>query len=174
LELASQQRLLAEMSAAGQNRLVQQTDSPVHSARLLRRVARAFVALGDGGGEVRLKLSPPALGGLRLEVKLHEGAIVARVETETSAARIALIENLPALRERLAEQGVRVERFDVDVMQRHPRGGFDRPTHQQAQASSQPALTQPRIRRVPQVAGGVVARTTYPNELDLRRLNVVV
>ena len=173
-EPANQQRLVAETAITGASELVQRSNPPVDSARLLRRVARGFVSLGDGGGELRLRLSPPELGALRLEVKLHEGAIVARIETETMAARTALIENLPALRERLIEHGVRIERFDVDVMQRHPGGGFDRPTHQQAQAPSQPAITQPRIRRLPQVAEGVVARMTYPHDLDLRRLNVVI
>ena len=42
----------------------------------------------------------------------------ARLEVETESARGALLENLPALRERLAEQGVKIERFDVDLADR--------------------------------------------------------
>jgi flagellar hook-length control protein FliK len=44
------------------------------------------------------------------------------LETETEAARTAIVDNLPALRDRLNEQGVRIERFDVDLMQRQPGG----------------------------------------------------
>jgi flagellar hook-length control protein FliK len=41
--------------------------------------------------------------------------LTAKLEAETTAARNLIMENLPALRERLAQQDVRIERFDVDV-----------------------------------------------------------
>jgi flagellar hook-length control protein FliK len=83
--------------------------------RFVQRVARAFHSMGDEGGEVRLRLSPPELGSLRLEVSVRDGVMSARLEAETASARNVLLENLPALRERLAEQNIKVERFDVDV-----------------------------------------------------------
>jgi flagellar hook-length control protein FliK len=144
----------------------------VDSARLLQRVARAFAAAHDGGGEVRLRLSPPELGALRLDVRVQDGTMVARMEAETSAARSALIENLPALRERLAEQGVRIERFDVDLMRRDANGTPDRPADRQPPEQSTP---QPVVRRrLPQVAEGVIARSMLPTDQEVRRLNVVV
>ena len=92
---------------------------PAHidSPRLLSRVARAFHLAQRRGGELTLRLSPPELGSLRVELHVEDGAMTARLEAETEVARTALIEHLPVLRERLAEQGVRVERFDVDLMQ---------------------------------------------------------
>lgn len=87
-------------------------------ARFLSRVARAIETAQQRGGEIRLRLSPPELGSLRLEVKLQNGVLTARVEAETTIARDALLENLPVLRERLAEQGVRIEQFDVDLLDR--------------------------------------------------------
>jgi flagellar hook-length control protein FliK len=150
--------------------------SPIDAARLLHRVARAFAAAKDGG-EVRLRLSPPELGALTLDVRVHEGTLVARLEAETTSVRTVLVENLPALRDRLAEQGIRIERFDVDLRQ-PGGGGSDWSAHQPFQESSsreQPA----RERRLPQVAEGVNARTTRvpahdPLSHDLRRLNVIV
>jgi flagellar hook-length control protein FliK len=62
--------------------------------------------------------------------------VVARLETENSAAKTALLDNLPALRERLAEQGLRIDRFDVDLMQRQPGGMPDRPFNQQQDNSA--------------------------------------
>ncbi len=41
----------------------------------------------------------------------------ARLEAETPTARSLLLDNLPALRERLAGQNIKVERFDVDLRQ---------------------------------------------------------
>jgi flagellar hook-length control protein FliK len=103
----------------------------IDAARLLGRVARAFERSQHRDGEIRLRLSPPELGSLTLQVQLVEGGLVARLETETAAAQTALIDSLPALRERLADQGMRIERFDVDLMQRQPGGMPDRPTEQQ-------------------------------------------
>ncbi len=43
------------------------------------------------------------------------------MQAETPEARSALVENLPMLRERLAEQGIRIDRFDVDLMDHSDR-----------------------------------------------------
>ncbi|MBI2477799.1 MAG: flagellar hook-length control protein FliK, partial [Planctomycetia bacterium] len=94
-------------------------------ARFVDRVARAVQATGDRGGTLRLRLSPPELGSLTLEIKVQGGAITARVEADTPTARTLLLENLPVLRERLAEQGLRVDQFDVDLTDRHAGGTPD-------------------------------------------------
>jgi flagellar hook-length control protein FliK len=89
--------------------------SQTDRVRLVQRVARAVQTAQERGGELKLRLSPPELGSLRLQVRLNDGALTARIETETPAARQALTDGLPALRDRLAEQNIRVERFDVDL-----------------------------------------------------------
>jgi flagellar hook-length control protein FliK len=112
---------------------------PVDSTRFLNRVAKAFLSAQQrDGNEVRLRLSPPELGSLRLQVSVQDGVMVARLETETEAARSSLVNNLPALRERLAEQGIRVERFDIELMQRPSTGTPDRPNDPQQQPDPQP------------------------------------
>jgi len=87
----------------------------VDAARFVQRVAKAFAAMNGRGGPVRLKLSPPELGSLRMEITVRSGTLHAKLEAETSAAKSVLLDNLPVLRERLAEQNIKVERFDVDV-----------------------------------------------------------
>ena len=99
----------------------------VDRVRFIQRVARAFEALGEGNGSVRLRLKPPELGGLRLEVSVRNGMMTAHIETETSAARTLLLDNLPALRERLAQQNIKVDSFDVDLADRQPDGSPQRP-----------------------------------------------
>jgi flagellar hook-length control protein FliK len=96
--------------------------------RLLHRVARALYVAEQRGRELTLRLSPPELGSLRLELRVEGGVMTARLEAETQIARTALIENLPALRERLAEQGVRIDRFDVDLMQQQGQGAGEQGT----------------------------------------------
>ncbi len=83
--------------------------------RFVQRVEQAFQSMSAAGGTVRLKLSPPELGSMRLEITVRNGALTARAETETSAARNVLLDNLPALRERLAQHDIKVQQFDVDV-----------------------------------------------------------
>jgi len=68
----------------------------VDQARFVQRVARAFRAIGQRSGSLRLRLSPPQLGSLRLEITVRDGAMTARVEAETPTARNLLLDNLPA------------------------------------------------------------------------------
>jgi hypothetical protein len=70
-------------------------------------------------------LSPPALGSLKLEIKVQNGVLTARVEAENANAKAILLENLPVLKERLAEQGIQVDSFDVDLMDRQSQGEPD-------------------------------------------------
>jgi flagellar hook-length control protein FliK len=97
--------------------------SQVERTRLVQRVAKAVQTAHDRGGELKLRLSPPELGSLKLEVRIHEGVLTARIETETRDAQRVLNENLLVLRERLAEQNIKVERFDVDVFNPGAGGG---------------------------------------------------
>ena len=83
-------------------------------ARFIRRVTGAFEAAGRRDGPIRVQLTPPELGTLRLEIKVERGEIVARLETETHEARNVLLDNLPALRQRLEQQEIKVQRFDVE------------------------------------------------------------
>ncbi len=87
----------------------------VDRARFVQRVAKAFQSVGENGGTLRLRLSPPNLGSLKLEVTVRNGAMSARVEADTPQARDLLMQNLPALRERLASQNVQIDQFDVDL-----------------------------------------------------------
>ena len=103
----------------------------VDRARFVQRVARAFQAAEDGGGQIRLRLNPPELGALRMELTVRDGIMTARLEAETPQARNMLLENLPALRERMQEQNIKIERFDVDLMNQSS-GGLPQNTRRDA------------------------------------------
>lgn len=95
--------------------------APADHQRFLTRASRAFELANARGGEIRIRLHPPELGSLRVEMKLEQGQMVAKVETESTAAKNLLVENLPQLKERLQELGVTIESFDVNVAQRDSR-----------------------------------------------------
>lgn len=81
--------------------------------RLVQRVSRAFQQLGASGGIVRMKLAPAELGSIRIEMRVQDHQVEARVVAESEAASQLLRDHLAELRQRLESQGLRVERFDV-------------------------------------------------------------
>ena len=83
--------------------------------RMIQRIARSFNRLGPSGGSMTIKLHPPQLGSLSVQVKLEGRTMTARLATESSAAREVILENLPVLRGRLAEQGIEIASFQVEV-----------------------------------------------------------
>ncbi len=110
----SQAPTSAGSQAAGQSGGADNT-SGVDRVRFVQRVANAFQTIGNGDGTLRLRLSPPDLGSLKLEVTVRDGVMSARLEAETTQARDLLVDNLPALRERLNEQNIKVDKFVVDL-----------------------------------------------------------
>jgi flagellar hook-length control protein FliK len=93
----------------------------IDPAKFLSRVAKAFESAHERGSEVRLRLHPAELGALSIEIKVRDSVLTASVQTETSDAKAAIVDNLPALRERLADQGIRIDQFDVDLMDHSDR-----------------------------------------------------
>lgn len=143
-------------------------------ARFAQRVSRAFEAVGQRNGSVRLKLSPPELGSLRLEVIVQQGVLSARLEAETPAARNLLLESLPVLRERLAQQDIRIERFDVDLMDRNPGGSPQQPGTQ-SDSGRQPPRRAPSDSQTPDAAASRPAESRTPRASgESSHLNVVI
>lgn len=95
----------------------------IDRARFVQRVAGAFRSLNEHNHTLRLKLSPPELGSLRIEITVRNGQMSARLEAETPEARNLLLDHLPALRERLAGQEIKIQQFHVEVADRQPGGG---------------------------------------------------
>jgi flagellar hook-length control protein FliK len=106
----------------------QSPQNSIDRIRFVQRVARAFRAADEQGGQIRLRLSPPELGSLKVDVALRNGVMTARLEAETTSARTLLLDNLPALRQRLADQNIKIERFDVNLKQDGAGGGSANPS----------------------------------------------
>jgi flagellar hook-length control protein FliK len=138
--------------------------SQADHVRFVERVEQAFQDLGGQSGSVRLRLSPPELGSLHIEINVTKGEMTARVEAETPAARNALLDNLPALRERLAQHDIKVQRFDVDLMDRS-RGGMSNQSSQYQNPSPQSgggASVRGPVRSGSELPGTVAAAPSPP------------
>lgn len=113
-------------SRAGNTTRSSATDA-VSRAKLVQRVSKAFQHLGPGGGTVRLRLAPAELGTVRVEMRIQNKQVHARVIAETDAASGILREHLPDLRSRLEAQGMQLERVEIETEERETRssGSFD-------------------------------------------------
>ncbi|QDU55315.1 flagellar hook-length control protein FliK [Aeoliella mucimassa] len=111
----------------------------VDPTRFVNRVSKAFQAAESRGGTIQLRLSPPELGAMRIELDLQQGVMTAKLETETAAAKNVLLDNLPALRERLAAQEIRIDKFEVNVQQQSQQGNPDWQAGQESNDRNQQA-----------------------------------
>ncbi len=93
----------------------------------VQRVSDAIrTAATTGPRELRIRLHPPELGALQVEIVNRDGGrLVARLSVETPAAHAVLSEQLPSLTEHLAGRGHVVERIDVVVTEGDDRTGRD-------------------------------------------------
>ena len=89
--------------------------SPYQETKLVQRVMRGLEQLANGGGQVRLRLHPPELGSLQMTLRMEAGQVFAKLDVESTTARDALLSNAQTLRDRLAEQGLKVASFEVEV-----------------------------------------------------------
>ncbi|GAA4424770.1 flagellar hook-length control protein FliK [Bremerella cremea] len=91
--------------------------------RLINRVARA-VESTPPGQSIKIRLNPSELGQLKVEIKVEDGNMIAKIEAENASTRQVLLDNLPQLRERLAESNINVQQFEVELMgQQTPQDG---------------------------------------------------
>ncbi len=90
------------------------TSKPDLSSRLTSYLQQA----SDSGKALRIRLNPPELGTLQIEVSRQAGQMTARVEVESLQTRALLLEQAHLLRDSLQAQGIRLERFDVELNER--------------------------------------------------------
>jgi len=132
-------RLLPGKATSSEAGKTETSEAPtVDRARFVQRVGGAIRAAQQNDGQIQLRLSPPELGTLRIDITVNKGVLTAKLEVENSAARTVLLDNLPALRERLAEQEIRIEKFDVDV-RRDGQQQSEHPGTEERQANNRPA-----------------------------------
>ena len=167
--------LLDNAKAAGapaRQRTDQQQE--VDRVRLVERVAKALRTAQDRAAPLKLRLTPPELGVLRIELSVRNGALSAKLEAETPTAKMAILENLPALRERLTAQEIKIERFDVDLMQQPDGSPGERHSFADAESSrGRAAARSARNERQPATSSTSEETKPTPIRSSTGRLNVL-
>lgn len=81
---------------------------------VVSRVSKGLAELlVNGGGRTTLRLSPEALGEVRVELRVSEGAVTAEVIASDEVARALLEAGANELRSALEARGLRVERLEI-------------------------------------------------------------
>ncbi|MEM8739836.1 MAG: flagellar hook-length control protein FliK, partial [Planctomycetota bacterium] len=107
----------------------------LNAARLSRGLNSA---VNQQGGNVTLRLTPPDLGTVRIELNLQGTSVSARFHAETESARTLLTQQLTQLRSTLEAQGLQVDRLGVQALSSSANASsLQNQTQQDPSASSQ-------------------------------------
>ncbi|MCC0563449.1 flagellar hook-length control protein FliK [Brevibacillus borstelensis] len=95
---------------------------PIHANQFSQQVTQLFVkqmklTQVDGVHEARLILYPQSLGQVDVKITSHNGMITAHFSAETTAGKELLDNQLPQLRAALTQQGLQVDRLEVNQQQ---------------------------------------------------------
>ena len=83
------------------------------------RVSEAIRTMKNGKDWVtRIRLDPPSLGHLRIEIRMSGDTVRVRLSAETADAQRTLTSQLSELRASLEEHGLRLERIDITTPSR--------------------------------------------------------
>jgi flagellar hook-length control protein FliK len=97
------------------------TPAPIDDSAIADQVLRgAFMRNVGESSEIRLRLVPDSLGDVNVKLVVSDGAVTAHVVAETPEVRDALVAAQPQLTKSLAEAGLKLTGFTVDVS----GGGF--------------------------------------------------
>lgn len=135
----------------------QDTDNTqLNTARIARGLQNA---VHQKGGAVTLRLTPPEMGTVRIQLQIQNGTVNAQFHAETESTRTMLNQQMSHLRAALESQGLSVERLGVQTMQNasgsnlqhesqngrdgqandgRSRGGFTQQGNRQGQPSDTP------------------------------------
>jgi flagellar hook-length control protein FliK len=108
-----------------------QTATP-EALRLASDIAdQVSLLTGQGKSEFNLQLRPESLGRLQLRLTLDDGSVTVRMRAESPEAKGMIESNLGQLKQSFSDQGIRVDRFVVEVAQ----GQFSQPDNQHPRRS---------------------------------------
>ncbi len=84
-------------------------------------------------GRMVLRLNPAELGSLKLDVVVEGDEVRANIHAQNQQVQEVIERHLPQLRNALAEQGLKIEQFQVDIDKQQSGGSFEGFADQQQQ-----------------------------------------
>lgn len=87
----------------------------VNPSQVVDQVAHGIQLTHQSGERMQIHLRPPELGNLQIDVSMRDGMLSARLEAQSPATHQLLVDNLPQLKDSLTQQGLQVDRLEVDL-----------------------------------------------------------
>jgi flagellar hook-length control protein FliK len=81
------------------------------------RLGASILESANGGKVLRMRMHPPELGVLQIEVASVEGVVTARLDVESARAHRAILDNLPQLHEMLGRTHTQIDRIELNVLE---------------------------------------------------------
>lgn len=89
------------------------SNTQLNTARIARGLQNA---VQQKGGAVTLRLTPPEMGMVRIQLQMQSGTVNAQFHAETESTRTLLSQQMSQLRSSLEQQGLTVDRLGVQTM----------------------------------------------------------
>lgn len=107
---------LVQSASSSESAAAPQESAPVPLAQLPDEVARHIVSLShDNGGEVQIRLDPPGLGGISVQVVVHNGTVQAQITADRSDVARSLQSQISDLTKTLEQRGLSLGQFNVSA-----------------------------------------------------------
>lgn len=88
----------------------------VVSAKVIHQIVKAAkVNITEGRSDIALRLDPPHLGTVQMNVTVTEGTVTASLQTSTESAKQVLQSDLATLKQSLSDAGINVDKIEVSV-----------------------------------------------------------
>jgi flagellar hook-length control protein FliK len=114
---------VTQTSGASQVAPTAQTRETDNTQLNTARIARGLQnAVQQKGGTVTLRLTPPEMGTVRIQLQMQSGTVNAQFHAETESTRSLLNQQMSQLRSSLEQQGLTVERLGVQTLQQSSAG----------------------------------------------------
>jgi len=112
---AAREAVMDQPQAAGTGARQMARPFPLH---VINQVGRQMAfAIRRGENQVRLQLKPPDLGSIQLDMVLKDHVLKVAMITEHHAVKELLMSHVQELRDALVEQGVELQRIDINTDQ---------------------------------------------------------
>lgn len=107
---------LAPLPGGGSELGLARSGSFDHEANIKEIMSQAQVLIKNGGGEMKVKMTPEGLGELQMKVSVVDGKVSVQMMTESREAKAAIESSLADLKTSLSAQKLSVEHMKVDVV----------------------------------------------------------
>lgn len=109
---------------------------------IIRQVAKNIALRGaTKNTEVKLALSPPNLGTVKLTISINEGVMSGSIVTESQSIRHMLQQQIPELREALVQDGIQLSDLDVSTEENQQQANTQQRPQQQTASPQRAQVT---------------------------------